>query len=103
LLNCIEPDSQELFISKQELSRDIDIVMKGLRDRERRAIEILFFEGRTVTDGADEFGVSLTRFSQIIEKSIRKMRTGKNRKILECHLGDKDRYGDRYYDVFGVW
>lgn len=52
----------------------VERLLDSLDDRERRIIELRFYEGRTQTEIADEVGVSQMHVSRLIRRSLAAMR-----------------------------
>jgi RNA polymerase sigma factor (sigma-70 family) len=58
----------------QELAGVLNEALKELTPRERRAIEMIFYEGKTLQQSGDELSVTRERVRQIEHRAIRRLR-----------------------------
>ena len=78
-------------IEQSELSRDMSIVLSSLNPREEEVVRQYFAinpeqKKHTLSEIATKLKVSSTRISQIIAKSLRKLKHPERNKILKPHL-----------------
>ena len=71
-------DDETMYIKSSdinpELRKNVEIVLDTLKPREKRIIELRFFEGKTLKEAAKECKLSVDRTRMIEKRALRKIR-----------------------------
>ena len=74
--NSMTPPEQAEY---EELKKRIVIAIKHLPEREKALVEAKFFQDKKLKDISDEFNISQSRISRIIQNALKKVRKELNK------------------------